>query len=205
MADVLQVEMRETRGKRNARRMRNAGTVPAVLYGHGGPVVSLSVPVEQLDSAIRHGSRVVELAGAVKEGALIQDLQWNTWGNEVLHVDFARVALDERVTVTLNLELRGEAPGIKEGGVVDHHLHEAEFECKAVDMPEKIEVTINSLQLNESIKIADLELPAGVTCLTDPEAMIVQCIEPVEVSEEVAEAGEGEPEVISGRKEEVEE
>ena len=117
MADVLQVEMRETRGKRNARRMRNAGTVPAVLYGHGGPVVSLSVPVEQLDSAIRHGSRVVELAGAVKEGALIQDLQWNTWGNEVLHVDFARVALDERVTVTLNLELRGEAPGIKEGGV----------------------------------------------------------------------------------------
>jgi len=204
MAEVLQVEMRETRGKRNARRMRKAGTVPAVLYGHGGSVVSLSVPAEQLDGAIRHGSRVVQLDGAVKEGALIQELQWNTWGNEVLHVDFTRVALDERVTITLKLELRGEAPGMKEGGVVDHHLHEAEFECKAVDVPEKIEVTINSLHLNDSIKIADLEIPEGVVCLTDPEELVVQCIEPVEVAEEAAEAGEGEPEVIGGRKEEEE-
>ena len=204
MAEVLQVEVRETRGKRNARRMRNAGSVPAVLYGHGGPVVSLTVPADQLDGAIRHGSRVVQLEGAVKEGALIRDIQWNTWGTEPLHVDFTRVALDEMVHVTLALDLRGEAPGIKEGGVVDHHLHEAEFQCKAVNVPEKIEVTINSLKLNDAIKIGDLTLPAGVTCLNDPEELVVQCIEPVEVSEEVTEAGEGEPEVIGGRKEDEE-
>jgi large subunit ribosomal protein L25 len=185
--------------------MRKAGSVPAVLYGHGGPVVSLTVPAEQLDGAIRHGSRVVQLEGAVKEGALIREIQWNTWGTEALHVDFTRVALDELVQVALALDLRGEAPGIKEGGVVDHHLHEAEFECKAVNVPEKIEVTINSLKLNDAIKIGDLELPAGVTCLTDPEELVVQCIEPVEVPEEVAEAGEEEPEVIGGRKEEDEE
>lgn len=202
MAEVLQVAMRETRGKRNARRMRNAGSVPAVLYGHGGPSISLTVPADQLDGAIRHGSRVVQLDGAVKEGALISEICWNTWGTEPLHVDFTRVNLDELVQISLVLELRGEAPGIKEGGMVDHHLHQAEFECKAVNVPEKIEVTINSLKLGDAIKIADLKLPVGVVCLTDPELVVVQCIEPVEVSEEVAEVGEGEPEVIGGRKEE---
>lgn len=201
MAEVLQVAIRETRGKRNARRMRIAGAVPAVLYGHGGPVVSLTVPADQLDGAIRHGSRVVQLAGAVEDGALIREIQWNTWGTEPLHVDFTRVNLDELVQVMLSLDLRGEAPGVKEGGVVSHLLHEAEFECKAIDVPEKLEVTINSLKLGDAIKISDLEIPECVVCLTDAEAVVVQCIEPVVLSEEISGAGEGEPEVIGGRKE----
>ena len=203
MAEELQVEVRQTRGKRNARRMRQKGTIPGVLYGHGEETVSLTVPAEGLETAIRHGTRVVDLAGAVQESALIRELQWNTWGTEVLHVDFSRVSADETIEVTVAVEVRGEAPGIKEGGVLEHLLHEIEIECKATAVPEKLAANVNKLKLGESITLADLDLPEGTTCHGDPTAVIVQCVQPVEAPEEgLGEAGEGEPEVIGGRKEE---
>ena len=149
MAEVLQVEARQSRGKRNARRMRRAGTIPAVLYGHGEETVSLAVRTDAMAAAVRHGSHVVELAGAVQQSALIRDLQWDVWGTGILHVDFARVSADETIEVTVSVELRGEAPGVKEGGVVEHLVHEVEIECKATAVPEKIVVNINQLKLGE--------------------------------------------------------
>ena len=110
--EVLEVQIRDSRGTRNARRLRQAGSVPAVLYGHGQETVNLSVSSEQFVAAIRHGSRVVALAGAVDQTALIRDVQWDTFGIEVLHVDFARVSASELVTTMVQVELRGEAPGV---------------------------------------------------------------------------------------------
>src|SRR4051794_28664083 len=126
MAEELKVEIRKARGKRNAKRLRNDGAIPAVLYGHGEQTVSLTVPREQFSTALRHGSRLVQLKGGVDESALIRDLQWDTYGTAVLHIDFARVSADERIKVTVPVELRGQAPGARQGGVVQHLVHEIE-------------------------------------------------------------------------------
>jgi len=115
MAQVLPVESRETHGKRRNRRLRNVGRIPAVLYGHGLESISLAVPAEELTAVIRHGSRMVSLTGAVSESAFIRDLQWDTWGTHIVHVDFTRISEHEIVEVRVVVELRGEAPGVREG------------------------------------------------------------------------------------------
>ena len=127
MAEQMSVELRKQGGKLNNRRLRRGGKIPAVLYGHGQENVCLNVSAETLSTALRHGSRLVDLTGAVNESAFIRDMQWDTWGTHVLHVDFTRISADEVVEVTLTIELRGEAPGVREGGVVDQLIHDVEI------------------------------------------------------------------------------
>jgi large subunit ribosomal protein L25 len=202
MAEQLTVELRELQGKLNNRRLRRGGSVPAVLYGHGLDNVKLTVSEEALGLALRHGSRLVNLVGGVNESAFIRELQWNTWGTQVLHVDFTRISADEEVEVTLTIELRGEAPGVREGGVVEHLIHQVEIACPAGSIPEKLKININHLKLDETITLAQLELPQGARLLTDDlEAVMVQCVVPTEVSEEdTAGPADGEPEVIGAKK-----
>jgi large subunit ribosomal protein L25 len=205
MAEVLNVQVRPTRGKRDARRQRKAGSTPAVLYGHGKETVALSVPADEIDSLLRHGSRVVTLSGAVAEQAFIRDLQWDTWGTHVLHVDFARVYEHELVEVEVPLELRGEAPGMKDGGVIDQLVHQVKIECEVTLIPDKLFVNINQLKLGESITMAVLSLPERSKLLHDLDTVVVQCVQPAAEVEEEAVAAEGaEPELI-GRKPEGEE
>jgi large subunit ribosomal protein L25 len=206
MADSLNVKMRDTRGTRNARRLRRSGTIPAVLYGHGEATHSLAVAAEEMAAVVRHGGRVVELHGAVNEKALIRDLQWDVYGLVVQHVDFTRVSEHERIEVKVGVELRGQAAGVKDGGVVEHFTHEIEIECEALSIPDRIEVSIHDLKIGDSITAADLQLPPGVTLVSDPEAVIVQCVEarPEEGEAEAPTPGVAEPEVI-GRKAEEEE
>ena len=202
MAEVLNVLQREIQGKRNNRRLRAAGSIPAVLYGHGEETISLSVPAHEIEAAVRHGSRLVMLSGAVKQQAFIRELQWDTLGTTVLHVDFSRVSEHERVQVQVAIDLRGEAPGLKEGGVVEQLMHEIELECEAGDVPEKLEVNINNLNIEGSITAGELKLPATATIGCPADTVVVQCVVPAAaLDEEVAagEAAEVEPEVI-GRK-----
>ena len=202
MAEVLHVEKRTSRGTKNARRQRAAGTIPAILYGHGKETVSLSVPANEIAAAIRHGSRLVQLEGEVKDNALLRAVQWDTFGTDVLHVDLTRVSVDERITVNLRVEIRGTAPGTKEGGTVQHLVHEVEVECPAMAIPEKLELNINTLGLDETLTVADLKLPEGATLLLPEDKVLVQCVE-VQELEELDEgiSAPAEPEVI-GRKEE---
>src|SRR5205823_9021521 len=111
-AVTLVTQKREGRGTREARRLRQKGLVPAVVYGHKEATVAVALPGEELEKAIRHGARVVDLHtdGSVQK-ALIREVQWDHLGKELLHVDFARVAADERVVVTVPVEVRGTAPG----------------------------------------------------------------------------------------------
>ena len=204
MAEVLNVKPRDGRGKREAKRLRRDGAIPAVLYGHKEAAVSLAVPAEEMRAALRHGSRLVSLQGAVNESALIRELQWDVYGTDVLHIDFARVSQDERIEVQVPVELRGDAPGAHSGGVVQHLLHEIEVECLATAIPERIQVNVNHLELHGEISAGQLQLPEGVKLITDPETIVVHCIEQA-AEVEAADVGEGaEPEVI-GRKEEPEE
>ena len=199
MSEILTVESRKNLGKRNSRRLRNSGKVPAVLYGHGETNLSLSAPADQVRAVIRHGARVVDLTGAVSEKAFIRELQWDVYGLEVLHVDLTRVSADEKVEVELTIDLRGEAPGVRDGGVVNQLVHVVAAECLVSAIPDKLHMSINDLKLGDELTAARLDLPAGVALLVDPEMVIVQCVEP-KAEEEVAAAAQGaEPEVI-GRK-----
>ena len=205
MADQIPTIAREKGSKHSNRRLRYAGHTPAVLYGHGEANVCLSVPSDTLAAALRHGGRLVGLTGAVNQSAFIRELQWDTYGTHVLHVDFTRVSLDELVKVQLTVELRGQAPGVKEGGAVEHLIHEVQVECPAGSIPEKLYVSINQLKLNDAIKLVQVELPAKAKMFGDPEAIVVQCVVPVEKPEEEAgAAAEGEPEVIGAKKEDEE-
>lgn len=209
MSEALKVEHRQQLGKRNTRRLRRSGSVPCILYGHGEAVVNLAVNADQMAAVIRHGSRIVDLEGAVAEKAFLRDLQWDVYGQEVLHVDMTRVALDEKVQVTVPIETRGEAAGVRDGGVVELLLHDVEIDCPAGSIPEKISVNINHLALGKTLTLGELELPAGASLLSDESAVVVSCHLPVEAKEEEG-AGEGaEPEVIGrvagGEEEESEE
>ncbi len=207
MALQLAVEPRNTKGKRNNRRLRRGGKVPAILYGHGLECVPLSVEAESLAAAIRHGSRLVSLTGGAEESAFIRDLQWDIWGTHIVHVDFTRISEHEIVEVRVPVELRGEAPGVKEGGVVLQHVHEVDIACPASVIPEKLAVNVNHLMLNASVALQDLELPQGAKLLaSDLELVVVECVVPQEMpEEESAEAVPGEPEIIGEKDKEEDE
>jgi large subunit ribosomal protein L25 len=207
MADLLKVESRKTFGKRSNERLRRSGRTPAILYGHGEEPLSLSVPADQLNASLRHGAKVVDLDGAASGKALLQDVQWDTFYQHVLHVDFLRVLAGEKVTVEVPIELKGEAPGVSEGGIIEHVLHSIEIECPLDVIPEKLHVSIKNLKIGDHLTAKDIfDLPAGATILSDEEELVVHCIAPM--TEEEAEAGEegaAEPEVISKGKAEEEE
>jgi large subunit ribosomal protein L25 len=209
MANLLHVEPRKTFGKRNNVRLRDAGKLPAVLYGHGEETVSLALSSDQLESAVRHGAKVVELEGAAGGKALLQDVQWDTFFHRVLHVDLLRVVAGEKVTVEVAIGLKGEAPGTREGGVLEQTIHSVEIEVSLDLVPDKLHVNINQLEIGGELAIKDIiDVPAGATVLAEPDEVVLRCVKPV-VEEEEAAAEEAvataEPEVISKGKEEEEE
>jgi len=202
----LAVQNRQETGKRRNRRLRAAGMIPAVLYGHKQESVSLAVPAEEVAAVLRHGNRFVALTGAVNERAFIKECQWDTWGVNVLHVDFTRVNEHERIKMSVPVELHGEAPGVKDGGVVKQVLHTIEIECEPANAPEKILVNINGLNLPGIIHVEDVAFPEGVKPLIEAATVVVECNEAVEVAEGEEEAVDGaEPELIGRKKAEEEE
>src|SRR5438132_9308351 len=205
MADavVLSTQQRTGHGTRQARRLRQKGQVPAVLYGHGEATLSLVLTADDLSKAIRQGARVVDITHAGRqEKALIREVQWDPLGHDILHVDFARVSAHERITIDVRLELRGTAPGVTAGGLLDQPLHSLHIECPVLSVPEVIRVPIGELQIDQAIHVKDVKVPPDVTVKNDPEAIVVQVRPPV-VEEEAPAApavpgveAAAEPEVI---------
>jgi large subunit ribosomal protein L25 len=203
MQDVIEVRARKERGKRHAKRLRRSGLLPGIAYGQAKEPTSVSVPREALRSVMRHGGKLVQLAGAESGSALIRELQWDAFGAEVLHVDFLRVSADQRIQVSVSVELRGDSPGVKQGGVVEQLIREVEIEVRASAIPDKLHVNINALELHGSLAAKDIEdLPEGAKLLIDPLTHVVHCTTPVEVEEEVPVGEAAEPELIGARTEE---
>lgn len=206
MSDVLEVSSRESVGKLHNRRLRAEGIVPAVLYGHGEGSVNLKLPASQLRATLRHGGQVVELQGAAKGQALLQDIQWDTFQQHILHVDLLRVDAKERVKVEVPVVLKGQAPGEDEGGILEHLRHEIEIEVSAASIPEELHVNINDLHLGGTLRASDIEnLPAGAEFVGGEELVIVNCTQPAAAPEEDEEAGVAtsvEPEVIGEKDDE---
>lgn len=207
MAETVQLttQPRKDIGSSQARQLRRQGLIPAVVYGHKEATSSIVLPREELEKAIRSGAHVVDLkTDSALQKCLIREVQWDHLGLDLLHVDFARIALDERVVVTVPVELRGQLPGTAAGGILDQPLHTLSVECLAIAIPASIRVPINELQIGGVIHVRELNLPEGVKVMADPEAIVVQVKAPLVEAEAPAAApavGEvAEPEVI-GRKE----
>ena len=198
MSDTLEVTLRKDTGTRAARRLRKEGRVPAVLYGHGEKCVDLTTTREAVQAMVRHGSRFVELTGAVKTAAVVRELQWDTYGVEPVHVDFLRVSKSDRVKVKVPIDLKGECPGLRAGGVLNLVLHELELECTADAIPDHIHAHVGHLEVGHAIKVHDLQLPAGAKAIADGDETVVTCLVPAKKGEEAAPAA-AEPELI-GRK-----
>jgi large subunit ribosomal protein L25 len=207
-AKTLSVKRREKLGSANTRRLRKTGVVPAVLYGHGLETLSLAVASEELLGIIRASQKLVTLEGDAAEGAFIKSVQWDTWGKDVLHVDLLRVSETELVETTVTIEVRGTAPGLSEGGIIEHLVHEIEIDCPAAKVPDKITVMVNELHLNQAIHAREVQLPEGAKLLSDPDTVVVHCVpphiiaepEPAAAGAAAAEPGAVEPELIRKEK-----
>ena len=124
MAETLHVETRKSVGKRNNIRLRRAGRVPAVLYGHGEESVNLALSADECEASLRHGAKVVDLDGAASGKALLQDVQWDTFFHQVLHVDLLRVRAGERPGQVQDEDARERAlAGVGGGGGIGWRGH----------------------------------------------------------------------------------
>jgi len=199
----LAAAKRTYQGSTACRRMRREGRVPGIVYGHKQDPISIDVPWDALAPIIKAGTRVVDLdvEGHV-EKAMFRDIQWDTFGREVNHVDLLRIDPNDRVEVEVPIVLKGTPAGVMAGGVLDHHLHTVTLECLAIQIPDGIPVKVAELQIGQAIHVSELELPPNTAIRNDPETVVVQ-VKQVVVAEEPtaegAEAGPAQPELV-GRK-----
>lgn len=196
----IEIEKREITGSAEARRLRRRGQIPGNLYGEGRDPFAFYVPEETIRSILATGTRVVDLtANGRTQKALVQELQWDTFSTQVLHVDLIRVDATKRVQVEVSLEARGISPGVVAGGKLEQHLRRLEIECLAMEIPDAIQISINELEIGDSVTVGDLDLPEGVRIETPANTTILQVNEPVELDDEdleTTDVGPLEPEVI---------
>lgn len=204
MSDFLTTEKRQGGGTREAKQVRAAGRVPVVLYGHKEANAFLTVTHDEIMAVLKHGGKVVDLKGAVSEKAMVREVQWDTYGKEVLHVDLARVSASEVVKATVAIELRGTAAGQKSGGHIEFIRHEIDIKCPVMSVPDKIVVNLTNLELDGHINAKDVPLPTGASLVTAGDTLIVQCVA-AKLEEETAPGAVAEPELIRKAKEEKEE
>ena len=176
MSDLLEVTARSVTGSKACQKLRQEGHVPAVLYGHGEACVDLVVRRDAVEAMVRHGSKTVELTGAVKSPALIRELQWNAYGTIPLHVDFLRIDPSEKINVVVPVEFRGECPGAKAGGKFKQVIRELEVECTAQTMPEVAVAHVAHLEAGNVLRVKHLEIPQGAHATADAEAVVASCL-----------------------------
>lgn len=194
---LLKASARKELGSRSVRRLRARGLVPGIIYGHEQQPVPITISEHDIELALQHGERLLEVdVDGKKENVLVKDVQWDTFGQIVIHVDLFRVSLDERVEVTVALRLRGTPAGEADGGVVQQAVTSLSIECPVAAIPDEVRVMITDLNVGDSIRLRDVELPEGVRLLDDPDALVCTCSVVAEEAEaEVAEEA-AEPEVI---------
>ncbi len=223
MAEVtLEVARREGSGKGVARKLRQQGRIPAVVYGGHRESVAIEVDrkaVSELIQKSQHGVRsifLLKMAGTDQQRhAMIKEMQIDPISRKLQHIDFVRVMMDEVVRVTIPVHLDGTPIGVKEGGVLDWQVRDLHVECLPNAIPDSIEVAVGEIGMHQYLRISDLRLPDGVKVLDDPERVVVGVTHaraevlpeaPVAAVEGAEPAAPAEPEVIKrGKVEEPEE
>ena len=213
MDATLEAVKRETRGKNEARRLRVAGRIPAVVYG-GLNQEALAVSVDpKILSRILHSESGVntlidlKVDGGTASRVLVKDFLLDPIHHKLLHADFYRLALDKPITLSVTVLLKGESKGVKlQGGVLDFPNREVEIEVLPTEIPEHLEIDVTELTIGQGVRLKDLAEGAKWTPVSDPETLLVHVV-PARVEETPAEgaAAVAEPEVIKKGKPEKEE
>ncbi|MEA2365930.1 MAG: large subunit ribosomal protein [Thermoleophilaceae bacterium] len=201
---TLDVEERPERGTRPMKRLRREGYVPGVVYGgKDGDCTSFKVNSRTLRQVLVGGQALIDLkVGSKTRPVIVKDQQLHPVRDEVMHIDLLEVRLDETIQTQVSVHLEGaeEAPGIKEGGVLEHITHQLNIEALPTDIPDTIHVDVSGLEIAATMHLSDITAPSGVTFLDDPEDTIIATVvvptevEEPEIEEETALIGEdGEP------------
>jgi large subunit ribosomal protein L25 len=202
----LSAELRDEVGSIKSRRMRSTGFIPGVLYGKGEEPVSLKVSLVNLHRIISKGENIlINLKVDNKEKTvMIKEIQHDPIEDSIVHVDFYKISLQEKITVQIPIEIIGEAKGVKEkGGVLEQILRELEVRCLPTNIPEKIALDVSSLDIGHSYAVDKLIIPEGVEVLTLIDSPVATVIAPTTLEDEKKLAGEmTEPELITKKKEE---
>jgi large subunit ribosomal protein L25 len=205
MATVLKAITRVKTGTHSARRFRKQNKIPAIVYGHGEPPVAVALDQRDVKLVVKKAERLLELdIEGKKENVLVKEVQYDAFQQDVIHLDLARVSLDERVTVTVPILLRGTPVGAADGGVITQTVQQAEIECLVTAIPDDVRISVAEMKLGDVMHMKDLPLPAGAKLVGDPEIIVCSCtlvMEEVVAPAEVVVEGEAEPEVIGGKKE----
>ena len=182
METKLTAERRSDAGKGVARKLRAAGKIPAVLYGQGVDTTPLTVDSRELTHLLHGSAGSNVLVDLVVDGeehlAIPREIQRDHIHSRFVHVDFLAVSRTQTITVSVPVHETGEAVGVKEGGVVEHHLREVQIECLPQDVPDELVIDITDVELGEMVHVSDLQTPAGVTILTNPDDAILSVITP---------------------------
>ena len=195
---TLKAATRTQRGKGPAGRERKAGNVPGVLYGGGGDAISLKLDAREFERLVHSGGEhaIVQLSVEdqpdLSSPAMLKAVHHHPVRGEIMHADFQRIRLDERLTTLVSIEIVGQSKGIVEGGVLDFQLRELEIECLALEVPEKIDVDISDLGIGDSIHVGQIQAPDGVTIVTDLTRNVVAVHAPRVVKSAEEEAAEAE-------------
>jgi large subunit ribosomal protein L25 len=207
----IQSNIREKVGKERAKKERRMGEIPAIIYGKGENL-SVTIPIPSLKTLKgAHFSRsaIIDMEAVGKEkketiSVLIKDIQYHPLSEEVIHMDFMRVLLTEKIRVNVPLLLKGEAKGVKEEGIVQQILWELEVEGLPLDIPAKIEVDVAELGIGDSIHVNEVKVPDKIKIVAHLEGTVVTVVEKAEEEEIVPTAAEVAPmgpEVIKEKKE----
>ena len=196
MQAKLKADTRDGSGKGAARKLRAAGRVPAVVYGHGEEPLHVSVDAKELWHVLHTDAGANVMIDVKVDGesflAMPRQIQRDLLRDKFIHVDLLRIRKDEKLTVEVPIHLVGESHGVKEGGVVEHHLWTLQIECLPHEVPNSIEADITPLGINESLKVSDVHVPGNVTVLTPEDETVVSVVPPqvLKVEEEEAVVGE---------------
>jgi large subunit ribosomal protein L25 len=177
--EVLKLKVREGTGKGPARQARREGLLPAVVYARTGDAVQVTLPAREFAQMMRHhrGKQpmvTLEVEGhpAASGPALVKEVQADPIRGHALHADFLKVTLDEVITAVVPVDLKGLAPGLTKGGVMDQPLREVKVRCMAKHLPEIIEVDVSTMEVNDRKLVEDVVLPEGVSILTPGRLLI---------------------------------
>ena len=196
----LDVKTRSGEGSRAARRLRRSGRVPGVLYGGGGEPIGFDADARELRHALAGAGAVLDLSldGKKATPVVLKEAQRDPVRGDTVHVDLLRVNLDVAIHAVVPLELTGteDAPGVKEGGVLEQPTRELNVEALPTAIPESIVHDVGEMQIGDHIGLADVTIPAGVTLLDDLEETVVATLSPPRLQAEVEEEIEAETELV---------
>jgi large subunit ribosomal protein L25 len=195
----LEVKEREGLGSSDSRRLRREGMIPGVLYGRGKKPHAICVSERELRRVLTGGHGLHAILDVVLEGqksthaSILKDYQQDAIRGRISHFDLQEVRLDQPITAQVVVELVGESPGVKAGGVLSQVTREINVEALPMEVPDRLELDIGEAELGATLRVSDLKAPEGATILDDPETVVATVTVPTRVEEpEVEEAEEGE-------------